>query len=123
VRFLGFRDDVPDLLAAADFFVLSSLAEGLPLSILEAMAQRLPVVASNVGGIPEVVTHGEHGLLVSPQDPEALAEAIAQVAGNPECRTAWGHAAALSVRQHFTFDQVAVRYEDIYSEVRRRSAR
>ena len=76
VYFLGFRDDVPRILASLDLFVLSSHLEGLGSSLLDAMASRLPVVATQTGGIPEVVIHGETGLLVPPKDPEALAEAI-----------------------------------------------
>ncbi len=76
VFFLGFRDDVPRILASLDAFVLSSEQEGLGSSILDAMASRLPVVATEVGGIPEVVIHNETGFLVSPRSPRALAEAI-----------------------------------------------
>ncbi len=69
VRFLGFRADVPDLLAAADLFVLPSRMEGLPLAVLEAMSHGLPIVTTRIGGNPEVVTDGEHGLLVPIEDP------------------------------------------------------
>jgi glycosyltransferase involved in cell wall biosynthesis len=76
VRFLGHRRDVPALLAAADLFVLPSLYEGLPLSVLEAMAAGVPVVATAIGGTDEVVRDGETGTLVPPADPLALAAAI-----------------------------------------------
>jgi glycosyltransferase involved in cell wall biosynthesis len=76
VELLGLRADVPDVLADADIFVLASRSEGLPISILEAMAAGLPVVASDVGGVSEAVVHGETGLLVPPGDPEALASAL-----------------------------------------------
>ena len=76
VELLGLRADVPDVLATADIFVLASRSEGLPISILEAMAAGLPVVASDVGGVGEAVVHGETGLLVSPGEPEALASAL-----------------------------------------------
>ena len=76
VYFLGFRKDVPQIMSSLDLFVLSSHLEGLGSSLLDAMACRLPVVATMVGGIPEVVVHRETGLLVPPRDPDALAEAI-----------------------------------------------
>jgi glycosyltransferase involved in cell wall biosynthesis len=76
VYFLGFRKDVPQIMSSLDLFVLSSHLEGLGSSLLDAMACRLPVVATMVGGIPEVVIHRETGLLVPPRDPDALAEAI-----------------------------------------------
>jgi len=76
VFFLGFREDVPRLLGSLDLFVLSSKLEGMGTSIMDAMASRLPVVATRVGGIPEVVEDGRTGLLVPPQDPESLADAI-----------------------------------------------
>jgi glycosyltransferase involved in cell wall biosynthesis len=76
VRVLGERQDVRTLLADSDVFVLSSRSEGLPVSVLEAMAAGLPVVASDVGGLRELVVEGETGLLVPPADPEALAAAL-----------------------------------------------
>ena len=81
VRFLGYRDDVANLLRDCDVFVLPSLYEGLPLSILEAMAAAKPVIATQIGGTDEAVIHGETGLLVPPADPPALAAAIRTVAG------------------------------------------
>ena len=76
VQLLGYRDDVPHLLSATDIFVMPSLNEALGYSILEAMAAGKPVVASKVGGIPEVITNGKEGILVTPSDPEALSDAI-----------------------------------------------
>lgn len=76
VQFLGYRDDVNRVLRAGDWAVVPSRYEGLSLAALEAMAIGLPVIASDVGGIPEVVTHGENGLLVPPEDEESLAEAL-----------------------------------------------
>jgi glycosyltransferase involved in cell wall biosynthesis len=79
VRFLGYRRDVPQLIAALDAYVLPSLWEGLPLALLEALALGKPIVATRVGGNPEVVEDGENGLLVPPRDPEALARALLTV--------------------------------------------
>ncbi len=76
VKFLGFRNDIPQLLKAIDLFVLSSYLEGLCTSLLDAMASELPIVATKTGGIPEAVADGVNGILVPPRDPDALANAI-----------------------------------------------
>jgi glycosyltransferase involved in cell wall biosynthesis len=86
VLFLGYRRDVPDLVAALDAYVLPSLWEGLPLALLEAMAAGKPIVCTTVGGNPEIVTSGENGLLVAPRDPRALADAIVRVAQDADLR-------------------------------------
>jgi glycosyltransferase involved in cell wall biosynthesis len=86
VRFLGMRDDVPDLLPGFDTFVLSSLHEGLSIALVEALAAGVPVVATRVGGIPELIIHGEYGLLVPPHDPDALAAAMEGLARNDRAR-------------------------------------
>src|SRR5205807_7679356 len=83
VRFLGEVRDVPALLARASLFVLPSLSEGISLTILEAMACGLPVVATKVGGNPEVIESGRTGLLVPPSDPASLAQGILHLVGNP----------------------------------------
>jgi glycosyltransferase involved in cell wall biosynthesis len=79
VHFLGWRDDVPTLLAALDVLIAPSLWEGFGLVLLEAMAQQTPIIGSAVSAIPEVVKHGETGLLVPPRDVDALAEALHQL--------------------------------------------
>lgn len=89
VDFMGPRSDVAALLAQSDAFVLASRFEGLPISILEAMRAGLPVVASNVGGVPELVDE-KTGFLVSPEDATALARALGQLLGNPEIRAEMG---------------------------------
>jgi glycosyltransferase involved in cell wall biosynthesis len=117
VRFLGFRADVTELLAASDFFVLPSLTEGLPLCVLEAMAHRLPVVATPVGGIPELVTDGVHGRLVPVQDVEALASAMTELATDAGRRHTLGEAAYATVREHFSFEAMADKYEQLYQRL------
>lgn len=85
VRFLGYRSDIPQFVSALDTYVLSSLWEGLPLALLEGLAIGVPLVATTVGGNPEVIVEGENGYLVPPKDEEALAEALLRVkAGGPE---------------------------------------
>ncbi len=93
-------DRIPDLLAAADVFVLPALQEGLPLALLEAMAAGCPLVASRVGGIPSVIEHGRHGLLVAPGDVEALNEALCRVLDNPDEARRMGAAAREQVAQY-----------------------
>jgi glycosyltransferase involved in cell wall biosynthesis len=80
VHFLGMRDDVPDLLPGFDVFVLSSLHEGLSIAVIEAMASGIPVISTRVGGIPQLITDGEDGVLVRPRDVEALARAMLRLA-------------------------------------------
>lgn len=120
VRFLGFRADVPDLLAAADAFALPSVTEGLPLSVLEAMAHRLPVVVTPVGGIPELVEEGRHGLYVPVGDAEALAAALARLAGDPALRRALGEAGFRRVREEFSFERMTRDYDLLYQRLRGR---
>jgi glycosyltransferase involved in cell wall biosynthesis len=93
VHLLGLRTDVPELLSACDIFALASNWEGHPVAILEAMAAGLPVVATAVGGVPEIVEHGRTGLLVSPGDTGAFAAAINALAGDPGLRREIGQAA------------------------------
>jgi glycosyltransferase involved in cell wall biosynthesis len=117
VRFLGFRNDVPDLLAASDFFVLPSRGEGFPMSILEAMSHRLPVVCTPVGGNPELVTAGEHGYLVPVDDAPALAAAMGKLAADEALRARLGAAGYARVSGEFTFDRTTDKYEALYRRV------
>lgn len=115
VRFLGYRTDVMDLLRAADFFVLPSLLEGMPLSVLEAMSYGLPVIATTVGGVPEVVTDGESGVLVPPGDPAALSSAMARLAGDRALRQRLGEAGRRRVLEDFSFAAMSRSYLELYS--------
>jgi glycosyltransferase involved in cell wall biosynthesis len=121
VRFLGFREDVNDLLAAADLLVVSSYLEGMGTSTLDAMAAGLPVVATRVGGIPEIVADGETGLLVPPRDPEALAAAIVRLAEDPALRRRLAEGGKRRVRE-FSADRTEERMNELYGELRRASA-
>lgn len=107
VRLLGERTDVPELLAGSDVFVLSSASEGLPLSVAEAMAAGLPVVASAVGGVPELVVDGETGFLVPPGEPERLAEAVEPLLSDPALRRQMGRSGR--ARAEELFDLTAFR--------------
>jgi glycosyltransferase involved in cell wall biosynthesis len=104
VVFAGYRDDVPALLAAADVFVLPSFVEGLPLTVLEAMAAARPVVASRAGGTPEAVVDGETGVLVPPGDVEALAGALDELLADPERARRLGEAGKRRVEERFSVD-------------------
>jgi glycosyltransferase involved in cell wall biosynthesis len=110
---LGHRDDVPRLLGAADMFVLASDFEAVPMAILEAMATGLPVVATNVGSISDVIRDGDSGILVAPGDPDSLASALVSLAGNPALRERLGDNAALVHRQRFSAEEMIDRYAAI----------
>jgi glycosyltransferase involved in cell wall biosynthesis len=115
VRLTGERHDVPDLLAAADVFVLSSESEGLPVSVLEAMATGLPVVASRVGGLPELIVDGETGLLVEPRDPDALAAALERLVADRALRRELGAAGRAYAEAHFDPESFARAHVNLYA--------
>jgi glycosyltransferase involved in cell wall biosynthesis len=118
VRFLGLRTDVPDLLSAADAFVLASQWEGAPISILEAAAASRPVVATAVGGIGELVLEGRTGWLVPPRHDAALGRAMALAMGTvPEVRAEMGRAAYDRVVREFSIEAVVTRWIDLYASI------
>ncbi|MGW0662232.1 glycosyltransferase [Streptodolium elevatio] len=119
VVFTGSRGDVPELLPAFDVFALGSRQEGLPVALMEAMATGLPVVVTDVGGMPEIVTDGVEGRVVPSGDPAALAAALAEAAADPARRRAWGKAARLR-SESFDVAGAQARIEDVYREVLRR---
>ncbi len=116
VRMPGSRPDVWRYLASADVFALSSLSEGISISLLEAMAAQLPVVATRVGGNPEVVKDGESGLLVPPRNPEALAGALKRVLQDSALARSLGKAAASRVAGRFSLARMAADYAALYRE-------
>jgi len=119
VFFLGFREDIPNILASLDLFVLSSYLEGMGSSILDAMASRLPVVATRTGGIPEVVVNGETGLLVPPMSPAALAKAILRVYENRELGDRLGQKGYEVVHQKFSAEAMATKVISEYERIAR----
>ncbi len=107
VTLLGPRDDVADLLCAADLFVLPSRREGFPGAVLEAMALEAPIVATAIAGVSEAVIDGEHAMLVTPEDPAALASAVVAAMQSPERCHERALAALARFHDHFTVDRVA----------------
>jgi glycosyltransferase involved in cell wall biosynthesis len=114
VALLGERTDVADLLAGADVFALSSRSEAMPMSILEAMASGLPVVATDVGGIPELVVDGKTGYLVPPARPDLLARALDRLAGDPGLRSRMGAAARARARDEFSVEAFGRAHLELY---------
>jgi len=114
---LGEVIDILPYLQGSDLFVLPSAAEGLPVSLLEAMACGLPCVATNVGGVPEVIQDEENGLLVQPDDIEALAKAIIELLGNPNERKKMGLNNRARVENRFSLDLVIENLENLYSRL------
>lgn len=117
VRFLGERPEIAELLTWADLFVLPSLTEGLSLTLLEAMAAGLPIVATDVGGNAEVVVDGQTGLLVPPQAPADLAAAMIRLLCDPDLSRRMGRAGRARVEKEFDVQRVVARYEALYEEL------
>jgi len=117
VVFLGTRHDIPECLAVLDLFVLPSLNEGMGRALVEAMAVGCPVVATRVGGIPDVVADGTTGLLVPPRDDRALAEAILTLLRDRSRRAAYGEAARRYVDGRFDIETMVHNIERLYDEV------
>jgi glycosyltransferase involved in cell wall biosynthesis len=114
VRFPGRVDDVPALLAAAHLAVHPTFSEGLSNTVLEAMAEGLPVVTTAVGGMPEIIRDGQSGLLVPAGDTEALARGIGRLLNDPELRGSLGSAALRDVREHCHETAIAEQYEEVF---------
>jgi glycosyltransferase involved in cell wall biosynthesis len=117
VTFLGEYRDIARLLASLDISVLVSSSESAPNSITESMAAGLPIIATRVGGISELISHGENGLLVPIDDPVQLADAIWYLADNPDVRERLGHNGREFAEQHFRLDNVCHLYEQLYAEL------
>jgi len=123
VKLLGLRSDVPELLAASDVAVLSTNSEGSPLSVMEYMDAKVPVVATSVGGIPDLIDHEVHGLLVDPQDAAGLGDSIARLLDDPERARDMAERAYERRLQEFDIDVMVENlqslYLDLYSRTRR----
>lgn len=117
VRWLGFQSDVRLLLEAADIFVMPSLCETIGYSHMEAAAMQLPVVATRVGGIPEVVIDGETGLLVEPRNPSELFQALTTLIESPEMRRSLGQAGRTRIKSKFREEDMARRTLEIYRKM------
>ncbi|MCW3979092.1 MAG: N-acetyl-alpha-D-glucosaminyl L-malate synthase BshA [Candidatus Bathyarchaeota archaeon] len=118
VLLTGYRSDVPNLLRCSDVVVLCSETESAPLTLLEGMSCGLPVIATSVGGIPEIVDDEANGFLVPPKHPEAIAEKILELNANRELRTRLGEAARRTVLKRYTADNVVSQYEETYEKVK-----
>ncbi|MEQ1602839.1 MAG: glycosyltransferase [Methylophilaceae bacterium] len=114
IQWLGLREDIPDLLAAADIYVSASHEEGFSNSLLEAMGAGKPVVATNVGGTPEMLAQGKLGLLVEPADADGLTKALAVLIDNPEMRLQFGQMAADQVAAQYSVDEMVKQYLMLY---------
>jgi glycosyltransferase involved in cell wall biosynthesis len=116
-HFLGFRADVPAILRDLDVFVLSSVSEGFPLVVLEAMAAGRPVVATKCGGVEELIEHGNTGVLVAPADSKALATRICEILRNPGQASALGAKARARILADFSLESMVRHYECLYERL------
>jgi glycosyltransferase involved in cell wall biosynthesis len=113
-RFIGFRRDIQKIFSIMDFMVLPSLTEGLPNVVLESFSEKKTVIATNVGGVPEVVFNEENGLLVPAKSVDSLAKAIDRLCSDPALQTKLGENGYRTVLRHFSFEDQAVKLEEIY---------
>ncbi len=117
IIFTGFRNDIKDVLASIDTFVMPSLREGLPVVLLEAMAMMKPIVATKIEGIREVLENGLTGLLVSPENPQVLSEAIVDLLIHKDKARQMGLAARKVVEERFGVDIMVQKVEGVYEEL------
>ena len=117
VRFLGSRDDVAELMAASDIYVLATNWEGLPRSIIEALRAGLPVVATELAGTPELVTHDDNGYLTERGDVDELAEMLGRLVADAELRARMGTRSRERYEAEFTFERMYRRTVGVYERV------
>jgi len=113
----GWRRDIPDILSTVDVFVLTSLWEGLPLAALEALASSRPVIATNTGGISEVVIEGENGFLVSPGDEKGMCEKLTVLLRDKSAREKMSEKAKEALPQDFLLDNMVGRTQSLYENL------
>jgi glycosyltransferase involved in cell wall biosynthesis len=113
----GFRRDVANLLQCSDVVALSSETESAPLTLLEGMSTGLPVVASRVGGVPEIVDHGVNGFLVEPKNPEDMAERLLELIFDSDLRARMGAAARQKVLDKYAADKIVGQYLEVYERL------
>jgi glycosyltransferase involved in cell wall biosynthesis len=118
VTFWGERLDIAHFFSAADVYTMSSVSEGLPMSLLQAMSLGLPALVTDVGGMAEVVRNANCGLYTPVGDPAAMAEAIVQLASDPNRRATFAHNAATAYNAHFTLQQMDADYTTLYRKPR-----
>lgn len=114
---IGFQQNIPEILAILDIFLLPSLWEGLPTSVMEAMAMKKPVIASTVGGIPELVEHEVTGLLIPPNDPVRLADEVIRLLNNPAWAAQLGQAGYKKIQQDFALTSSVAKIEEVYDQL------
>jgi glycosyltransferase involved in cell wall biosynthesis len=117
IHLLGFRKDIPDLMRTFDIFLLPSLWEGFGIVLIEAMAAGKPVVATNTSSIPEIVEDGRSGILVPPENAEAISDALKKIISEPELRTKFGKEGQKIVCEKFTTDRMINDYEKIFQSL------
>ena len=123
IRLLGVRDDVPDLMNAADCFLMTSEVEGLPMALLEAMMLGLPTVSTAVGAIPDVITDGATGRLTPSEDTSAIARAMREVLNAPQQARIWGEQAREQARSRYSALAMTRKYEQLYRDLTRTRAK
>jgi glycosyltransferase involved in cell wall biosynthesis len=116
----GYREDIPAILSFTDLGIISSVAEGVPQFLFQIMAMGKPVIATEVGGIPEIVTSGVNGVLIPPEDPAALAKAMIQTLGDPESARRLGEGGRRLVEQEYTVEKMAEKVYRVYQQVYQR---
>jgi glycosyltransferase involved in cell wall biosynthesis len=123
VRMLGFRSDAVDIMHAADVLCLTSAVEALPLSVLDAMSVARPVVATNVGGLPEAITDGENGVLISPDNPADMALALVELARSRARAEALGRAGRRRQQRSFSIEAMTRGYAELLADLNRAAVR
>jgi glycosyltransferase involved in cell wall biosynthesis len=117
IHLLGFRKDIPDLMRTFDIFLLPSLWEGFGIVLIEALAAGKPIVATNTSSIPEIVEDGRNGILVPPENSEAISDALTRLISEPELKTKFGKEGQKIVQEKFTTERMINNYEKIFSEM------